>query len=72
MSWVIRITGPGPTDNEVELDAIAAQPWASVDGVREWDSRRGAAEALVQYREIKRQEAEWLKAQLPLPLGGDE
>ena len=71
MSWVIRITGPGPTDNEVELDAIAHGPWATVDGVREWDSRRGAAEALVQYREIKRQEAEWMKAQLGLFEGGE-
>ena len=66
MSWVIRITGPGPTDNEVELDAIAAQPWATVEGVREWQFRREAVDALVFYREIKRQEAEWLRAQRSL------
>lgn len=71
MSWVIRLTGPGPTDNEVELDALAAPPWATVEGVRQWESRREAADALVFYREIKRQEAEWLRRQGNL-FGGDE
>lgn len=71
MSWVIEIKGPGPEDNAVELDALADGPLAVVDGVREWGNKRDAVDALIQYREVKRQEAEWFKAQLGL-FGGDE